>query len=186
MKRHAVCGTLGIFIVMVVWLTVFGGVASAQFPEKAITLIVPWSPGGSGDMTCRILAAEMETYLKQPVVVKNMPGGGSMVGATALANAKPDGYTLGFLGISAGIAQYTSVSPVMMDRYTAVSGVINPSLVLLVNTDAPWKTLGEFVAYAKANPRKIKNGNAGAGVIDHLYSTEFARVANVEFDPGAL
>ncbi|WP_300460198.1 tripartite tricarboxylate transporter substrate binding protein [Desulfobacula sp.] len=155
--------------------------ACAEFPQKTITLIVPWSPGGSGDMTCRILAAQMEKDLGESVVVKNMPGAGSMVGATALADAKPDGYTLGFLGISAAIAQYTSVSPVMMNTYKAVSGVINPSLFLLTSTKTPWKTLQEFVAFAKANPGKIKNGNAGAGVIDHLYSSEFAKVAKVQF-----
>ena len=168
-------------VLLLTVMTVFTATAFAKFPTKTITLIVPWSPGGSGDMTCRILAAEMKKHLGEPVVVKNMPGAGSMVGAAALARAKPDGYTLGFLGISAAIAQYTSVSPVMMDRYTAVSGVINPELVLLVNAKAPWKNIQEFVAYAKANPGKIKNGNAGAGVIDHLYSSEFARVAGVEF-----
>jgi tripartite-type tricarboxylate transporter receptor subunit TctC len=73
------------------------------------------------------------------------------------------------------------VSPVRMDRYVAVSGVINPELFLLVNADRPWKTVEEFAAYSKANPGKIKNGNAGAGVIDHLYSSEFAKVAGVEF-----
>lgn len=155
--------------------------AYAKFPQKTITLIVPWSPGGSGDMTCRILAAQMEKDLGESVVVKNMPGAGSMVGATALADSKPDGYTLGFLGISAAIAQYTSVSPVMMSKYKAVSGIINPSLFLLTNAKTPWKTLQEFAAFAKANPGKIKNGNAGAGVIDHLYSSEFANVAGVQF-----
>lgn len=157
------------------------GPAQAKFPEKPITLIVPWSPGGSGDMTCRILAAQMEKELGKPVVVKNMPGAGSLVGAKALVDAEPDGYTLGFLGISAAIAQYTSVSPVMMNEYKPVSGVINPPLFLLVNSKTPWETLEEFVDYAKENPGKIKNGNAGAGVIDHLYSSEFARVAGVEF-----
>ncbi len=160
---------------------VFGATAQAAFPEKAITLIVPWSPGGSGDMTCRILAAEMKKHLGKPVVVKNMPGAGSMVGAAALAGAKADGYTLGYLGISAAIAQYTSVSPVMMDKYVAVSGVLNPELVLLVNSKSPWKNVEEFVSYAKANPKKMKSANAGAGVIGHLYSTEFSRVAGVEF-----
>ena len=164
-------------------VTILGtaSMALAQFPEKRLTLIVPWSPGGSGDMTCRILASHMEKTLGKPVVVKNMPGAGSMVGATALANAKADGYTMGFLGISAAIAQYTSVSPVKMDRYTAVSGIINPSLCLLVNSDRPWKSAKEFVAYALKNPGKIKNGNAGAGVIDHLYSSKFAETAGVEF-----
>lgn len=132
-------------------------------------------------MTCRILAAQMEKELGKPVVVKNMPGAGSMVGAKALADSKPDGYTLGFLGISAAIAQYTSVSPVLMKAYDAVSGVINPSLFLLVNASTPWKTVEAFVEYAKSNPGKIKNGNAGAGVIDHLYSTEFGKVAGVQF-----
>lgn len=132
-------------------------------------------------MTCRILAAQMEKELGQPVVVRNMPGAGSLVGAKALVDSAPDGYTLGFLGISATIAQYTSVSPVMMSEYRAVSGVINPSLFLLVNAASPWKTLQEFVEYGKANPGKIKNGNAGAGVIDHLYSSEFGKVAGVQF-----
>lgn len=170
---------MSVFVVAAAVLV--GGSASAQFPEKTITLIVPWSPGGSGDMTCRILAADMKKHLGKAVVVKNMPGAGSMVGAVALAGSKPDGYTLAYLGISAAIAQYTSVSPVMMDKYAVVSGVINPELVLLVNSKSPWKNVDEYVAYAKANPKKIKNGNAGAGVIDHLYSTEFARVAGVEF-----
>lgn len=173
------------FLVWLVALTMtvgmFGSPANAQFPEKPLTLIVPWSPGGSGDMTCRILASHMEKELGKPVVVKNMPGAGSMVGAKALADAKPDGHTMGFLGISATIAQYTSVSPVMLSEYAAVSGVINPALFLLVNSDTPWKTLEEFVAFAKENPGKIKNGNAGAGVIDHLYSSDFANVAGVEF-----
>lgn len=168
-------------VLALVFVLSFCGSALAQFPEKAITLIVPWSPGGSGDMTCRILAAKMKDHLGKPVVVKNMPGAGSMVGAAALASAKNDGYTLGYLGISAAIAQYTSVSPVMMDKYDAVSGVNNPELVLLVNSNSPWQSVAEFVAYAKENPNKIKNGNAGAGVIDHLYSTEFARVAGVSF-----
>jgi len=155
--------------------------AADGFPAKPITLIVPWSPGGSGDMTCRLLAAQMEKTLGQPVVVKNMPGAGSMVGAKALVDAPADGYTLGFLGISATIAQYTSVSPVLLSEYTAVSGIINPPLALLVNSEAPWKTLKDFVDYGKANPGKIKNGNAGAGVIDHLYSSDFSRVSGVQF-----
>lgn len=156
-------------------------VFAADFPQKPLTLIVPWSPGGSGDMTCRILAAQMQKDLGKPVVVKNMPGAGSMVGAKALADASADGYTLGFLGISAAIAQYTSVSPVMMDEYKPVGGIINPELVLLVNAKSPWKTFEEFLAYAKENPGKIKNANAGAGVIDHLYSSKFGKVAEVEF-----
>ncbi|PLX43037.1 MAG: hypothetical protein C0608_01070 [Deltaproteobacteria bacterium] len=157
------------------------GQARAEFPEKPITLIVPWSSGGSGDLTCRILASHMKEVLGKPVVVKNMPGAGSMIGAQALVDAAPDGYTLGFLGISAAIAQYTSVSPVPMDKYTAVSGVLNPPLALLVNSETEFKTLDQFVKFAKENPGKIKNANAGAGVIDHLYSSKFAKVSGVEF-----
>ncbi len=155
--------------------------AADKFPSKPLTLIVPWSPGGSGDMTCRILASHMETVLGQPVVVKNMPGAGSMVGAKALADSAPDGYTMGFLGISATIGQYTSVSPIMLDQYEPVSGIINPPLVLFVPESSPFKTLKEFVGFGKANPGKLKNGNAGAGVIDHLYSSEFGKVAGVQF-----
>jgi tripartite-type tricarboxylate transporter receptor subunit TctC len=155
--------------------------AMAKFPDKPVTLIVPWSPGGASDMVCRIVAAQMEKELGQPVVVQNMPGAGSLVGARALVTAAPDGYTLGWLGISAAIAQYTSVAPVMMKEYKAVSGAINPPLVLMVYSGAPWKTLKEFVSYAKANPGKVKNGNAGTGVIDHLYSAEFGEITGITF-----
>ena len=181
MKR--LISRLGLAVIICFALTIGLGATSsaADFPTKSVTLIVPWSPGGSGDMTCRILGAKMEKILGKPVVVKNMPGAGSMVGAKALADAKADGYTLGFLGISAAIAQYTSVSPVLMDQYEAVSGIINPELVLLVNAKTPWKTFEEFLAFAKANPGKVKNANAGAGVIDHLYSSKFGKVAGVEF-----
>ncbi len=179
-KRHFIGLVLFVFVAAT-FMAFTGSPVRAEFPTKAITLIVPWSPGGSGDMTCRILGAQMEKELGKPVVVKNMPGAGSIVGAKALADANADGYTLGFLGISAAIAQYTSVSPVMMSEYDAVSGIINPSLFLLVNAKTPWKTIPEFVAFAKDNPGKIKNGNAGAGVIDHLYSSEFAKVAAVKF-----
>jgi tripartite-type tricarboxylate transporter receptor subunit TctC len=181
MGRKGIIDVLVGFLMVVSLLGICTSPALAKFPEKPITLIVPWSPGGSGDMTCRILAAQMEKELGKPVVVKNMPGAGSLIGAKGLVDAAPDGYTLGFLGISAAIAQYTSVSPVMMSEYKAVSGVINPSLFLLVNSASPWKTVKEFVAFAKANPGKIKNGNAGAGVIDHLYSSDFGKVAGVEF-----
>jgi tripartite-type tricarboxylate transporter receptor subunit TctC len=181
MNTRRAVGVLATLSMVVAMSGIFASSSLAKFPEKPITLIVPWSPGGSGDMTCRILAAQMEKELGQPVVVKNMPGAGSLVGAKALVESSPDGYTLGFLGISATIAQYTSVSPVRMSEYKAVSGIINPSLFLLVNTASPWKTLKEFVAYGKANPGKIKNGNAGAGVIDHLYSSDFGKAAGVEF-----
>ena len=171
-----------IFFGLILALVSFTGVGSAvDFPQKSVTLIVPWSPGGSGDMTCRILASHMEKVLGKPVVVKNMPGAGSVVGAKALADSEPDGYTLGFLGISATIAQYTSVAPVMLDEYTAVSGIINPPLTLMVNSDRAWKTLQEFMEYGKNNPGKLRNANAGAGVIDHLYSSEFGNVAGVVF-----
>lgn len=181
MRKRCLINVLCTIVMSAFMITAVMVPAYAGFPKKAIKLIVPWSPGGSGDMTCRILAAHMEKVLGKPVVVKNMPGAGSMVGATALVNSRPDGYTLGFLGISAAIGQYTSVSPVMMNEYRAVSGIINPSLVLLVNAKTPWKTLEAFVSFAGTNPGRIKNGNAGAGVIDHLYSSEFATVAGITF-----
>lgn len=153
----------------------------AQFPNKPITIIVPWAAGGGGDITCRILAPKMKEILGQPVVVKNLPGAGSLIGVQAMVDSKPDGYTVGFPGISAVIAQYTSVSPVMMDQYIPVCGILNPSPSLWVNANSPWKTLKEFIEYGKANPGKIKNGTAGAGVIDHLYSTEFSKITGVVF-----
>lgn len=157
------------------------GQSGAPFPTKPITFIVPWPPGGTGDISCRILGTGMEKFLKKPVVVKNVPGAGSMVGAKELVDSKPDGHTIALLGISATIAQYTSVSPIMLDEYVAVSGIIYPPLLLLVHQNAPWKTLGELIDYGKKNPMKLKNGNAGTGVIDHLYSSKFSKTTGVQF-----
>lgn len=154
--------------------------ASTQFPNKPITVIVPWAAGGGSDIICRLLATKLKDLLGQPVVVKNLPGAGSLVGAQALVDSKPDGYTLGFLGISAVIGQYTSAAPVMMDKYAPVSGILNPSPTLWVNAKSPWKTVKDYVEYGRKNPGKIKNGNAGPGVIDHLYSTQFAQSAGIK------
>jgi tripartite-type tricarboxylate transporter receptor subunit TctC len=156
--------------------------ASAKYPSKPIIIIVPWSAGGGGDITCRLLAQEMKKILGTPVLVKNLPGAGSLIGVQAMVDAKPDGYTLGFPGISAVIAQYTSVSPIMMDEYTPISGIINPSVTMWVNAKSPWKTFEEFVDYAKNSSKKIKNGTAGAGVIDHLYSTELSEKTGIRFN----
>jgi tripartite-type tricarboxylate transporter receptor subunit TctC len=168
-------------VIATAFLLISVSLASAQFPNKPITIIVPWAAGGGADITCRMLAPKMKEILGQPVVVKNVPGAGSLLGLQALVDSKPDGYTMEFPGISAVIAQYTSVSPIMIDQYVPVSGILNPSPTLWVNAKSNWKTLKEFIEYGKANPGKIKNGNAGAGVIDHLYSTEFSKKTGVKF-----
>lgn len=154
-------------------------VLAREFPSKTITIIVPWAAGGGSDITCRIIAIGLKKYLGQNIVVKTMPGGGSLVGAKALVESPPDGYTIGWLGVSAALAQYTTLAPVMMDEYITVARTIHQPLMLLVKSDAPWKSIPEFLEHAKG--KKIKNGNAGTGVIDHIFSGAFAKETGVEF-----
>lgn len=183
MRKNIISVSMVFIIVSFIWFwaTIGHAQSGTPFPTKPITFIVPWPPGGTGDITCRIIATGMEKVLKKPVVVKNVPGAGSMVGAKELIDSKPDGYTICLLGISATIAQYTTASPIMLEEYIAVSGLIYPPLLLFVNQNAPWKKLEELIEFGKKNPMKLKNGNAGTGVIDHLYSSEFTKVTGVQF-----
>lgn len=180
-KKHTrVIRTIGMIFGAVLFLGATPYASAQEYPNKPITLIVPWGAGGNSDIAGRLLADKMRDRLGQPVIVMNMPGAGSLIGARALVNSKPDGYTLGWFGISAVTGQYIFRDPVAMDQYMPVSGILNPSFVFWVNSKSPLRTLRDFVEYAKKNPGKIKNGNAGSGSIDHLYSVQFAMLAGIE------
>src|SRR5688572_3420685 len=155
-----------------VLLSLFAGTASAQqWPVKPVRLIVTFSPGGSSDIVARLVAIPLQAELGQSVIVDNKPGAGGTIGALEAARAAPDGYTL-MLSNSAPI----SISPAMQDKpsydpvkaFSHVSYIGSVANVFVVHPSVPAKTLGELVAWIKAEPNAVNYGSGGIGSIGHL------------------
>jgi tripartite-type tricarboxylate transporter receptor subunit TctC len=144
--------------------------AQADYPDRPITLIVPWAPGGSTDVSSRALAKAAEGVLGQPVVVVNKPGASTTIGMADLARAKPDGYTIGTLSSSSYMlkAQGRDLPYDAVEAFTYISYYGDNLIGIAVLNDAPWKKLADLIADGKAHPGKFKFGTAGVGSTQHL------------------
>jgi tripartite-type tricarboxylate transporter receptor subunit TctC len=154
------------------------------YPSKVIKMIVPAGPGGPTDLLARLVGERMSSGLGQPVVLDNRGGGGGAIAARAVALAEPDGYTLLF-GNTATLANIPAVSKSAgydpTKSFTAVAKVMDSYMLLVVRPDAPWTSVAELVAYAKANPGRLNHGAAGAGNLTHLGGELLKVRANVDF-----
>ncbi|HEY8357669.1 MAG TPA: tripartite tricarboxylate transporter substrate binding protein, partial [Ramlibacter sp.] len=147
------------------------GAAAQSFPTKAVTLVVPFPPGGTTDIVARVIAEGMAAELKQPVVVENRAGAGGNVGAESVARARADGYTLlvstaGPLAINHHLYARQGYEPVRDFAPVALLGMV--PIMLVTGVQQPFKTVPELIAYAKANPGKISYGSQGNGTTSHL------------------
>ena len=151
------------------------GLSSAQpskvdWPNRAVTLVIPFPPGGPTDLIARVLAKQLTAQLGQSVVVENKAGANGNIGGQAVANAKPDGYTALYntssLALSPSLYKNLNYSPTK--DLTPVSSTAVVPLMLLVNNNVPVNTIQEFVAYAKQHPGKLSYSSAGNGNITHL------------------
>ncbi len=152
-------------------LTTSTALLAQDYPTKPITLVVPFAAGGTTDIIGRMVADGLSKKLGQPVVVDNRGGAGGNLGASAVANAKADGYTLlmGYNGTNAiNPSLYKQLSWDPIKSFDPISMVARVNNVVVVNPSLPIKTLQELVAYAKANPSAVNYGSAGAGSIFHL------------------
>ena len=139
----------------------FPALAQADYPTKAIRIIVPFAPGGSGDITSRLIGKYIEDKTGQPFVVENKPGANGIVGVLAVKAAAPDGYTLMLATTSTNAANIHMFKSPGYDpeKDFSVVGVIGSSgAFLVVPADSPYKTLADLLAYAKANPGKLNFG----------------------------
>ncbi|MCC6471895.1 MAG: tripartite tricarboxylate transporter substrate binding protein [Alphaproteobacteria bacterium] len=167
--------------------------AQAPYPSQTVRIIVPFTPGGGTDLTARIVADALSKSMGQSFIIENRPGAASQLGIDFVARAKPDGYTL--LWSSAdGISVLPAVKPKMPytipDSLAFVSSFSSFPLILGVSSALPIKDFKEFVAYAKANPGKLKYSSSGAGGGGHLQPAYMAKVlgldmAHVPFDSAA-
>lgn len=153
-----------------------------QFPTKEVSIIIPYAPGGATDLVFRALAASTSKYLGKAVIVENKAGGGGAVGFTEARRANPDGYTL-----------VTAITPITIlphqvktaftyrDFEPIINVVLDPAM-FQVRADSPWKTLQEFLDYARKNPTMITVGNSGAGGGVHLIALAFEKAAGVRLN----
>ncbi len=146
----------------------FAAVAQAAYPERPITLIVPWGAGGGTDATARIIGVLLEKELGQPVNVVNRTGGSGVVGHSAIAQAAPDGYTIGIITVEIGMMHWQGLTDLTGASYTPVGLVNADPAGLQVRIDAPYKSASELIAAIKANPGKLKASGTGQGGIWHL------------------
>ncbi|QWK21482.1 tripartite tricarboxylate transporter substrate binding protein [Thermus antranikianii] len=146
---------------------ILGSTQAQRYPSRPITLIVPWSPGGSTDLTARALAPTLERILKVPVQVVNRTGGGGAVGHGAIAQARPDGYTIGIITLEVVLPPWVAQTKISADMFSPISLLVLNPVSVVVRKDAPWKTLQELVEDIKRNPGRYKaSGTAKWGSYD--------------------
>lgn len=156
---------------------------AADFPERPITLVVPFAAGGPTDVVARSLANEMGKTLKQPVVVENKTGAGGTLAAGQVAAAKPDGYTI-FLhhtGMATAPALYGKLRFDPLKSYEYIGEVVDVPMTLMARSDFPPNTFKEFTEYAKANGDKVNLANAGPGAVSQLCGSLLQQALGVKF-----
>ncbi|KAI3593514.1 BUG/TctC family periplasmic protein [Cupriavidus sp. U2] len=143
--------------------------AAAAYPDRPIRMIVPYSAGGGADNTARVIAQRMSASMGQQVVIDNRPGAAGVIGEEAVAKATPDGYTVLYdasaFAVNPGLRKM-SFDP--LKDLVPISLVATAANILVVPPNAPYRTVKEFIAYAKANPGKLTFASAGSGSGSHL------------------
>jgi tripartite-type tricarboxylate transporter receptor subunit TctC len=153
--------------------------AAQDFPSRAVTIVVPFAPGGP-DRIVRLIAEKMSASLKQPVVIEYKPGATGLIGAAFVQKARPDGHTILFSGNSSMVVAPMLRQPPPFDvlrDFAPVSMAIRYPMFLVVPPKHPVNTVAEFVAGAKAKPNSVSFGSPGVGSVGHLTSEVFARSA---------
>ena len=142
--------------------------AQAAFPDRPITLIVPWAAGGGTDAVARQIAMMLERDLKQPVNVVNRIGGSGVVGHQAIASAAPDGYTIGMITLEINMMHWVGLTTLTSDQFTPFALMNTDAAAIHVRSDSPFKTVKELFAHIKANPGKVVASGSGQGGSWHL------------------
>lgn len=156
--------------------------AQARFPERPITIVVPFGPGGIADLTARAVGEHMATTLGQSVVIDNKPSAGGIVAAQAVTSARPDGHTLLLMSnanaVSVGLFKKLPYDPVKDFAPVGTLGYFD--LGIFVPANSRFATLADMVAFAKANPGKLNVGTIAIGSTQHLSAKLFETVAGIE------
>jgi len=158
-------------------------IADKKYPDKPITLIVPFGVGAGMDLVARLFEKEAPTVLGQPLIIINKPGAAGTIAWNELVDAKPDGYTLGMTAVEVilhplyGHTKYhypTALDPLVQ--------IANISMVMAVQAGQPWQNVDDLVTYARQHPGELKFGHAGVGGIGHIAGETFAKTADIHLE----
>ena len=159
-------------------------IARAQtYPNRTITLVVPFPPGGSTSIVGRLIADKMSQLLGRSIVVDNRGGAGGTVGTKAVTKSEPDGYTLllGYTGtLAIGPSLYRNVGYDPRKDFAPIGMIGSAPSSLVAHPSFPAKTVAELIAYARANPGKVNFGSAGVGTVGHITGEYFAHAAGIQ------
>ena len=174
--KHIVLRTLS-----VLGFVLLSAMASAQpYPNRPITFVVPYGPGGSTDPVARQYAMQLQKVLGVEVNIENKPGGSGTIGTGMVVRAKPDGYTLG-LATNSILAYQPLVNASLVfknpDHYQPIVKLGEMPVILVVRSDAPWQTFTEFVQHVKDNPGKVRASVSGLRTVPDLLAQEFNKTA---------
>lgn len=160
----------------------FGTPAYADYPTKQIEVIVPYSAGGGTDLVTRAFADTAKKYLPKPMGVVNKTGGAGAVGLSEISAARPDGYKIGMGTVEIAMLPHLGLAQFNVDDFIPIARLNAEPSAISVKADAPWNTYEEFIAYAKANPGKVRIGNSGTGAIWHLAAEALADKSGAKFN----
>lgn len=166
------------------WMLGFGVVAhGAGYPERPITMLVSFPPGGATDIVARALAGEMSRNLNQSVVVVNRAGAGGSVGTTAIANASPDGYTVGLISVAAlTILPHMQPVPYGLESFDYLCRAYDIPVSVLVAPDSPFQNLQQLIQFARENPGKLNYATVGPGSLPNMAALDFMRAADIRMN----
>ena len=158
------------------------GAAAQSYPNKPVQVIISFTAGSATDIVGRIVTAKLSEMWGQPVINENRPGAGGAVGSAVVARAQPDGYTLliNSNAHSVNPAIYAKLPYDTTKDFTDIAPLTESPNVLVVGSDSRFKTLSDFVGYAKANPGKINFGHAGVGSGTHLNTVKLVTAAKID------
>ncbi|WP_411676678.1 tripartite tricarboxylate transporter substrate binding protein [Caproicibacter sp.] len=154
---------------------------ATDFPTKQISLIVPYSAGGASDTVARIYASQLQQVLGKPVIVTNKTGASGAVGLEYVKNSKADGYTIAYMPVESTMLKALGFTTLSTDDFKFVARAMTIPAAITVRSDSKWKTLQDFVDYAKAHPGEIKVGNSGTGSIWQIAAASIEQKTGCKF-----
>jgi tripartite-type tricarboxylate transporter receptor subunit TctC len=157
--------------------------ARAAWPERSLQLIVPFAAGGGTDISARTMAQFLERELGQPVVVQNRPGAGGEIGLSAIADARPDGYTIGIINTPGIVTIPIERSPRWsLASFTFIAGVVEDPTTFAVHPESPMRSIADLVAAARAKPGEVTIGTQGVGSAGHISALLLEQAAGIRFE----
>ena len=155
-----------------------------DYPNHPITMVMPYAPGGPGDVITRVFAQEMQKTLGQQIVVDNTAGASGSIGTAKVARSKPDGYTLLMIHVShaTNTAMYKNLTYHPVDDFEPIGRATSGPMLIVTRNDFPAKDVNEFIAYVKANQSKVSLAHAGVGSASHLCGLMMMNALNVRLN----